>query len=129
MRSRIYIVVFEALLVIAAYYTAFLLCLNFSLDARSRTIFLASLPWVLIIKLVVFWAFGLLKGWWRYVGMSDLVDIARASLASGLLLYAALWLGFRPRPGYSRSIVLIDLVLTIFFIGGARLLVRTYTEA
>jgi FlaA1/EpsC-like NDP-sugar epimerase len=129
MTSRTFIVVFEALLVIAAYYTAFLLRLDFSPDARSRTIFLVSLPWVLIIKLVVFYAYGLLKGWWRYVGMSDLVDITKASLTSGLLLYAALWLGFWPRTRYPRSILLIDLVLTIFFIGGARLLIRAYTEA
>jgi len=129
MRSRIYVIVFEALLVIAAYYTSFLLRLDFSPDARSRTIFLISLPWVLIIKLVIFYACGLLKGWWRYAGMSDLADITKASLASGLLLYTALWLGFWSRPGYPGSIVLIDLVLTIFFTGGARLLVRAYIES
>src|SRR5882672_9205488 len=126
MASRIFIVVFEALLVIATYYTAFLLRLDFSPDAQSRTIFLVSLPWVLIIKLVVFYAYGLLKGWWRYAGMSDLVAITKASLTSGLLLYAAL--RFWPRPGYARSIVLIDLVLTIFSTGGTRLLVRAHTE-
>lgn len=129
MTRRMFIVILEALLVIAAYYTAFLLRLDFSLDMRSRTIFLVSQPWVLIIKLVVFYAYGLLKGWWRYVGMSDLVAITKASLTSGLLLYAVLWFGFWPRPGYARSIVLIDLVLTIFFTGGARLLVRAHTEA
>ncbi len=58
--------------------------------------------------------------------MSDLVAITKASLTSGLLLYAAL--RFWPRPGYARSIVLIDLVLTIFSTGGARLLVRAHTE-
>jgi FlaA1/EpsC-like NDP-sugar epimerase len=129
MTNRVFIIVFEALLIIAAYYTAFLLRLDFFPDARSRTIFLVSLPWVLTIKLVGFYAYGLLKGWWRYVGMSDLVDVTKASLASGFLLYAALWLGFWPGPGYLRSVVLIDLVLTIFFIGGAKLLVRAYTEA
>jgi FlaA1/EpsC-like NDP-sugar epimerase len=129
MRSRIYVIVFEALLVIAAYYSSFLLRLDFSPDERSRTIFLISLPWVLLIKLAIFYACGLLKGWWRYAGMSGLADITKASLTSGLLLYTAQWLGFWSVPGYLKSIVLIDLVLTIFFTGGARLLVRTYTES
>ena len=129
MARKIFIGVFEALLVIATYYTAFLLRLDFSPDVQSRTIFLVSLPWVLIIKLVVFYAYGLLKGWWRYAGMSDLVTITKASLTSSLLLYAVLWLKFSPRSGYVTSIVLIDLMLTIFFTGGARLLVRAYTEA
>jgi len=60
--------------------------------------------------------------------MSDLVDIAKASLISAVLIYAALWIGLWPRPGYPRSVVLIDLILTIFCIGGARFLVRAYTE-
>src|SRR5262249_58094154 len=51
-----------------------------------------------------------------------------ASLASALVIYAAFWLGLWPRAGYPRSVVLIDLVLTIFCIGGARFLVRAYTE-
>jgi len=129
MARKTFIGVFQALLVIATYYTAFLLRLDFSPDMQSRTIFLVSLPWVLIIKLVVFYAYGLLKGWWRYAGMSDLVTITKASLTSSLLLYAVLWLKFLPRSGYVTSIVLIDLMLTIFFTGGVRLLVRAYTEA
>ena len=60
--------------------------------------------------------------------MSDLVDITKASLASSTLIYVALWLGLWPRSGYPRSVVLIDLVLTVFCIGGARFLVRAYTE-
>lgn len=126
MKSRIFIIALEAVLVIAAYYTAFLLRLDFSPDARSRTIFLVSLPWALVIKLVVLHAYGLLQGWWRYAGISDLFDITKASLISGLLLYSAVWLG--SWPGYPGSVVLIDLVLTIFFIGGARLLVRAWVE-
>jgi FlaA1/EpsC-like NDP-sugar epimerase len=125
---KVLIVAFQALLVMATYYTAFVLRLDFSVDARSRAVFFLSLPWVLAIKLAVFRSHGLLKGWWRYVGMSDLVDIARASLISGMLIYAALWIGLWPRPGYPRSVILIDLVLTILFIGGARFVVRARTE-
>jgi FlaA1/EpsC-like NDP-sugar epimerase len=127
-RRKILIVVFQLLLVIATYFTAFALRLDFSLDARSRSVFLFSLPCVVIIKLVVFRAYGLLRGWWRYVGMSDLVDIAKASLTSGVLLYVAFWLGLWPRLGYPRSVILIDTLLTIFCIGGARFAVRAYTE-
>ena len=125
---KILIIVFQILLVIATYYTAFALRLDFSVDARSRTVFLLSLPWVLVIKLGIFHSYGLLKGWWRYVGMSDLVDITKASLTSSALIYMALWVGLWPRAGYPRSVILIDLVLTVICIGGARFLVRAYTE-
>jgi FlaA1/EpsC-like NDP-sugar epimerase len=122
------IVAFQGLLVIATYYIAFVLRLDFSIDTRSRNLFLLSLPWVLLIKLLVFRAHGLLRGWWRYAGMSDLADIAKASATSGVLLYAAFWLHLWPRAGYPRSVIPIDLLLTIFFIGGARFAVRAYTE-
>lgn len=122
------IIAFQGLLVIATYYAAFALRLDFFLDARSRKLFLLSLPWVLIIKFVVFRAYGLLLGWWRYAGMSDLADIAKASVTSGILLYATFWLRLWPRPGYPRSVILIDLLLTICFTGGARFAVRAYAE-
>jgi FlaA1/EpsC-like NDP-sugar epimerase len=127
-QKRAVIVAFQGLLVIATYYIAFALRLDFSVDTRSRNLFFLSLPWVLLIKFVVFRAYGLLRGWWRYAGMSDLADIAKASATSGILLYAAFWLHLWPRPGYPRSVILIDLLLTICFIGGARFAVRAYTE-
>src|SRR4030042_5313602 len=34
----------------------------------------------LIVKLPVFWLFRQYRGWWRYVGISDLLGMLRASL-------------------------------------------------
>src|SRR4051794_11789071 len=118
-RRKMLIAIFQALLVVATYYSAFILRLD-SLDLKARNAFLWSLPWVLGIKLAVFHSYGLLRGWWRYAGMSDLVDITKASLTSGVLICVALWIGLWPRVGYPQSVVLIDLVLTILFLGGAR---------
>ncbi len=123
------IIILQALLVVATYYMAFSLRLDFSINPQSRLAFFHSLPWVLAIKLIVFAAFGLLRGWWRYVGMNDLLDITKASVTSGALLYAAFWAGLWPRLGYPRSVILIDLLLTILCIGGARVAARFYAEA
>jgi FlaA1/EpsC-like NDP-sugar epimerase len=122
------IIVFQEFLFMATYYVAFLLRLELPLDERSKHVLLLSMPWVLAIKLIVFSKYGLLRGWWRYAGMSDLIDITQASLVSAMLAYGALWAGLWPRPGYPRSVILIDLMLTIFCIGGARFAVRAYTE-
>ena len=45
----------------------------------------------LLIKLIVFWRFGQYRGWWRYVGISDLIGIAKASFASSLILFSLWW--------------------------------------
>jgi FlaA1/EpsC-like NDP-sugar epimerase len=42
------------------------------------------------IKLVVFGWFGQFRGWWRYVGIADLVDIAKGSVVSAILIMS-LW--------------------------------------
>lgn len=46
------------------------------------------LAFVLPIKLIVFAYFKQYRGWWRYVGVSDLLKIAKASLISAIILIA-----------------------------------------
>jgi FlaA1/EpsC-like NDP-sugar epimerase len=47
----------------------------------------------LLVKLLVFARFHQYRGWWRYVGLSDLMQIAKASLVSTIILIA-LWYSY-----------------------------------
>jgi len=51
------------------------------------------LMFVLPVKLIVFGRFRQYSGWWRYVGLSDLLQIAKASLVSSIVLML-LWYGY-----------------------------------
>ncbi len=127
-KHRIWLIVFsEIVLMVSSYYCSFLLRLDLPLSPASRTQFWETLPLVLVVKLVVFYHFGLLRGWWRYVGMSDLINITSAASLSSLILYASIVIGTSVA-GYPRSVLLIDMLLTMAFVGGARFLVRAYTE-
>ena len=117
----------QAVLIVLTYYASFLLRLDTELDAANRAIFWKTLPFVLVIKLVLSYQCGLMHGWWRYVGISDLLDISKASLLSSSLIFCLVEAVFR-LPGYPRSVVVIDLFLTIMVLGGARFAVRAYTE-
>jgi FlaA1/EpsC-like NDP-sugar epimerase/UDP-N-acetylmuramyl pentapeptide phosphotransferase/UDP-N-acetylglucosamine-1-phosphate transferase len=121
------IIVSQATLLAFTYYASFMLRLDLSLQDPYRSVFFATLPIVLLLKLLLFAYFRLFSGWWRYVGMSDLLDITKAALLGAPLMYAVvslthglLW--------YPRSVFLIDPILTIFVIGGARFAVRAYNE-
>lgn len=48
---------------------------------------------MLPIKLIVFAHYKQYQGWWRYVGLNDLFQIAKASLISTILL-VVIWYGF-----------------------------------
>ncbi|MGZ5419362.1 MAG: polysaccharide biosynthesis protein, partial [Solirubrobacterales bacterium] len=76
----------------------------------------------------VFAASGLYQKWWRYVTLSDYVSILRAAaIATALLVvcYAVI----KPfEDDIPRSVVVMDFLLTVTFVGGARLIVRMVVE-
>ena len=101
------IFVSQACLVIVTYYASFLLRLDANLDPAMRSLFWQTLPLVLVVKLVLSYRFGLLHGWWRYVGMSDLLDISKASFVSSCILFCVIQGIMRPE-GFPRSVIPID---------------------
>jgi FlaA1/EpsC-like NDP-sugar epimerase len=121
------ILVSQMLLVTLTYYVSFVLRLDTNLDRADLAIFWKTLPFVLLIKLVLSYKCGLMHGWWRYAGMSDLADIGKASLLSSVLIFTLVE-GILRLSGYPRSVIIIDLFLTIMVLGGARFAVRAYTE-
>lgn len=121
------IIASQVVLIVSCYYCSFGLRLDWPLHPADDLIFWKTLPLVLLIKLLIFQRFGLLRGWWRYVGMSDVLNIAEAAGLSAVVIYGVVVLGLRVT-GYPRSVVFIDMTLSIIFVGGARFVVRAYTE-
>jgi FlaA1/EpsC-like NDP-sugar epimerase len=117
----------QVMLIAAGYYLSFLLRLDSSLSATERHLFWVTLPLVIVVKIIAFYCFGLFRGWWRYVGMNDLVKIAMASFVSSCVVFLLIELMIN-FAGYPRSVIPIDMILTIMFMGGARFMVRAYTE-
>jgi FlaA1/EpsC-like NDP-sugar epimerase len=117
----------QVALFVVAYYAAFLLRFDFSPDRIADRFFWQTVAVVVTIKVPFFYAFGLLRGWWRYVGMSDLLDLCKATVVSSAILLGMIQIGAWPA-GYPRSVLLLDLVLTILATGGARFAVRMYRE-
>ncbi len=83
LRYRKWLIVLAHLLVfIGALGLAFLFDFNMQIQRRWVVYpFPILLLFILPIKLLVFGKFDQYRGWWRYVGMSDLLQIAKASLA------------------------------------------------
>ena len=121
------IVASQVVLIISCYYCSFALRLDWPLNHADDLVFWRTLPLILVVKLLIFHRFGLLRGWWRYVGMSDVLNIAEAAGLSAAVTYGVVVLGLGVT-GYPRSVVFIDMALSIIFVGGARFVVRAYTE-
>lgn len=127
-RLRIPIIIgLHLILVPIGYLLAFLLRFDAPLPEHARTLFLASLLYLLPLRLLAFYPFGLYHGWWRHVGVRDLIDLIRAVSVSTAIFLVALFLDQR-LVGFPRSILLLDWVLAIALFGGARFAVRVGRE-
>jgi len=125
---KILIIISQTILFTLTYYFCFLLRFDFQLPPEFRLRFFQTLPIVLGIKLSMFFCFHLFRGWWRYVGMSDLLDIGKATLCSAVLFYGAIY-ATHGLYRYPRAVFLIDPLVTILVIGGMRFAVRAYSES
>ena len=112
----------DALLIISSFTLSHFL--RFELDAEPNIWELHDniLPLIVIVKLVIFYLFKLYGGIWKYANIADLVNILKASTTSTIIIsfiLFALQIKF-----YSRSVFIIDSILTFIFISFLRLIFR-----
>ena len=117
------VVAAHATLCIVASYLAFWLRFDGEIPQALVDTFLQTLPWLLVVRGLVFVPFGLYGGLWRYTGIWDLSRIVLAVFTSSLILYLLVFRDFGPA-AYPRSIVILDAMLLVWFLGGVRLLWR-----
>ena len=129
------VVAVHAVLTTMAWYGAWWLRLEYTLwdvHAANGVNYLAAATTlylvVLTARLLTFWYFDLFQGLWRYVSLTDLVNLAKATL-TGTLLYGAAILVLREGlKDVPRSALVIEPILCLVLVGGVRIAVRTYRE-
>ena len=116
-------------LIVSAFvwYFAFELRFNFAIPHDFQQIILQSLPVVLLIQSISYIAFGLYRGMWRFASLPDLKRIIKAATISALLI-ALLALLAQPEIIIPRSVLIIDPLFLITFMGGSRFVYRAWKE-
>ncbi|MDY0223571.1 MAG: nucleoside-diphosphate sugar epimerase/dehydratase [Desulfobacterium sp.] len=127
-KNFLLILLLDVTLLIGAWYTAYLLRFNFDIPENSVGMTIRLIALVVAVKLLVFYFFRLYQGMWRYTSLIDLFNIVKASVLSTLIILS-LFIFSRNLVGFSRSIFVIDCVLTIMFISGIRVALRVYFES
>jgi UDP-GlcNAc:undecaprenyl-phosphate GlcNAc-1-phosphate transferase len=122
-KRRIFEVLLDLTLIPLAYYAAYLLRFEGQLPQDQVSIFLRTLPVLIFVEMLVLLAGGVYRGLWRYVGLQDLVVIARAvllggAISAGVVLYMY---GFA---GPSRAVLVLNGLLLLIFVGASRLSFR-----
>jgi FlaA1/EpsC-like NDP-sugar epimerase len=125
-RGSWFVVLFQGLLVFCSLILAWLLRFDFTLPYRS--VLWLSIPILVGIRLAAIAKFNLLHGWWRYTGLSDVLDVMKAVVAGSavFILLMRYVLGVLSFP---RSIYVLEPVLTAGLLMGVRMFSRVLVES
>ncbi len=132
-RNR-FVLLLDILLIAVAVLGSYALRLDFTPDFNrfylQGALWLAGLA--LLIKPPVYFLFGLYRRLWIYASVSELKLIATAVTAASVLVSVAamslFWLGILG-PGFPRSVLAIDWLLSLLLVGGTRFTLRILAES
>jgi FlaA1/EpsC-like NDP-sugar epimerase len=119
------IIGFHIVLIVLANYMAFWLRFDGVIPNESLALMIKMLPWLILIRGLMFVPLQLYKGLWRYTGIWDLRNVIIGVMGSTIVFYVVVHWGYALKD-YPRSIFIIDSMLLIFFMGGSRLAYRLY---
>jgi FlaA1/EpsC-like NDP-sugar epimerase len=119
-------VALDAALVALAYYSAYVLRFESTLEAELP-VFEASLLLVLVSHVAMLGAFGVYQDSWRHAGIRDLVKLTGAASAGVVLAVLIVLTVFRFQ-AYSRAVFAIHWLLATGFLCGSRVLFRALGE-
>jgi FlaA1/EpsC-like NDP-sugar epimerase len=126
LHRRSFIAIFQIALVCVSLFLAWLLRFDFSLPYRS--ILFAAAPILILVRLATLAYFGLLRGWWKYAGLRDGMDVLKAVGTGSLLFWVLIRVALRI-DAFPRAIYVLEALLTAGLLVGVRLLSRMFAES
>lgn len=114
-------------LIPCTYLAAFTLRFDFTVPDEFRSVIAVTLPILIATRMAAFFAFGVFDGWWRRVGMFDLLQLIKAVTVGSAAFLAAVFFA-RQLAALPRSILLVEWGVAILVFSGLRIGVRWLRE-
>lgn len=114
----------DSAIFVMAYICAYFLRFEFRITHEHVAQIVMIAPVIIPAQMAVFYIFGLYRGMWRYTSVVDFWHLGQACLISMLLAFAYVFL-FRFE-NFSRSILILDTILTFLMDGALRLGIRSF---
>jgi len=109
-------VLFDVVLIVAAYYTAYVLRFDGAMSKGDMQLLLSTTAELALIKLGVFVASGAYRPHWEYFGLKDAYRVGGASLLASVMAVTYFSVIYRFY-GFSRVVIALDfLVFTLFML-------------
>jgi len=122
-KRRIFEVLLDVVLVILAYYAAYVLIFGSELSREVWTLFLSTIPVLIFVKMTALLVSGVYRGIWRYISLDNLIVYAKAVVAGSVASVLALLFAFRFE-GFSRAVFVLDAMIFFLMLAGSRVAFR-----
>ncbi|MBD3288864.1 NAD-dependent epimerase/dehydratase family protein [candidate division KSB1 bacterium] len=109
------------------YIIAYILRLDGEIPPETMGIMKTTVPFVILVRTLVFFKLKAFSGQWRYSSIADIVLIVKAISIGTLIIIPAVYL-FNRFEYVPRTVFIIDWMLVIFMVGGVRFSRRLLKE-
>jgi len=132
LKRTLFFVLADIILIVLSLFIAFTVHFDLSLNINYPEIMDEVLLYFIAAKLIAFAIFRIYKITWRYVGITDLVNIIFALIFAELLLIALSLPNSFIEPfaltGFPKRVFMVDGIVSLFLIAGLRISKRLYLE-
>lgn len=123
-----FFILFDIVLSLISLYLAYSLRFNFHIPSSFLEMFLPVFMLLVSLKLISFFIFRIYHIVWRFFGFSEAKNIFLAHVVA-YTLFIFIFLIFKEEfSPFARSIIIIDFVLSLLFVGALRVLKRLIVE-
>ena len=126
-KRRIFEVLLDVLLITLCYYASYILLFGELENTANWTLFLKSLPLLIVINLFSFLLVGVYRGLWRYTSLRDLLTFAKGTILGSFLSILAILLLYRFEH-FSRTVFLVNAVLLLAALSISRMAFRFFRQ-
>ncbi len=120
-------VLHDVVVIALAWFVAYYLRFNLAIPSVFISTMWLNLLWVLPLQACLFFMFKLYQGVWRFASTPDLKRILKA-VGLGALLVAAVYLILKPFGVIPRTVIVLNPILLLLFMGGSRFGYRAWKE-
>jgi UDP-GlcNAc:undecaprenyl-phosphate GlcNAc-1-phosphate transferase len=126
-KRRIFEVFLDTFLITFSYYAAYVLLFGTFEGSPNWTLFLETLPILIVVKLTAFLAVGVYRGIWRYTSIGDILTFGKGVVLGSALSVLAILLLYRFQ-NFSRAVFVIDGVILLLALVGSRMAFRIFRQ-
>lgn len=126
-KRRVFEVLLDLVLIILAYYTAYVTLFGAELPTEVWMLFLKTMPVLIFVKMCAMLVVGVYRGLWRYISLDNVIVYGKAVAAGSVASVLVLLFAFRFE-GFSRAVFVLDALYFFLMLTGSRAAFRLFRQ-